>query len=175
VRNRLLLLVLGSSIASLPVPVLAQTSASANADIAAWVGKSVVDTKEQPVGIVASMKGGMLFIKTDKHEVPLPPASFALQNGKLYFALSREQLNADYEKAVAASEAALTVGAAVKGTQGKTIGTIEAMDSEFATIKLESGQSIRIPRNGIAGTPDGAVLGVSAEQLATQVNGDNSD
>ena len=157
-------------ILSAPAAVHAQAAPAASQPSASWVGLAVVDPKEQPVGTVSSIKDGNVVVKTDKHEIAIPAASFANQNGKLYFAMGRDQLNAEYEKSLAAAEAALVAGAEVKGSAGTKIGTIEAIDAEFATIKLNSGKSIRIPRNGIAGTPGGAVIGMTAEALEAMVS-----
>lgn len=149
------------------MPLLAQAApaASATPQPATWVGKPVVDAKEGAIGVVSAYKDGNVFVKTDKHDIPLPAASFAFQNDKLYLAMDRNQLNAEYEKALAAAEASLAVGGAVKGSKGAQIGTIEAIDSQFATIKLDSGKSIRIPRNGIAGSANGAVIGMTEAEL----------
>ena len=59
------------------------------------------------------------------------------------------------EKDKAAAEASLAVGAPVKDSAGASVGTIEAIDAEFVTIKLASGKSVRLPRNGIAGSANG--------------------
>lgn len=155
-----------TSLALVPSPLVAQaTPASATAQPESWVGKSVVDTNEGSVGIVSSYKDGNVYVKTDRHEVPLPASSFTFQDGKLYFAMTREQLNVEYDKSLAAARASLAVGGPVKGSQGAQIGTIEAIDDQYVTIKLDSGKSIRIPRSGIAGSADGAVIGMTEDAL----------
>ena len=137
------------------------------------------------IGVVTGYKDGILIVKTDKHEASLPPASFLSQNGKLYFGMKLADLNAAIEAAEAkqkaeleakaaeqqaALEAALAPGASVKGSGGTEVGTIEEINEEFAKIKLNNGQSVRIPRNGIAATVEGAVVGISAEDLEAQVS-----
>jgi len=57
------------------------------------------------------------------------------------------------------------VGAEVKDSAGASAGTIEAIDAEFVTIKLASGKSVRIPRNGIVGSANGAVIGLLVADL----------
>lgn len=135
------------------------------------VGKTVLDPKGGTVGQVIGARDGLLFVKTDRHETSLPTSSFTFQQGKLYIAFTQAELNAEVEKTLARIAQSLAPGAPVKGSGGVVIGTIEAIDAEFATIKLPSGQSIRIPRSGIAGTPDGAVIGMTAAQLEAAVSG----
>ena len=73
-----------------------------------------------------------------------------------------------------AAEASLAVGAPVKGTGGAAIGTIESIDAEFVTLKLTSGKSVRIPRSGIAGSAQGAVVGLTVADLQAQTSGDSA-
>ena len=74
----------------------------------------------------------------------------------------------------AAAEASLAIGSPVKGTGGADIGTIESIDTEFVTLKLTSGKSVRIPRSGIAGSAQGAVVGLTVADLETQTSGDSA-
>ena len=134
------------------------------------VGTPVVDTKEQPVGTVAAVEGeSVVTVRTDKHDVRLPVASFANQDGKLYLALSQAELNAKYETDQAAIAASLEIGKPVKGTNGTVLGTVESKDEAGVVIKLVSGKTIKVPSNGIAGGVDGAVVGITAEQLEAQL------
>jgi preprotein translocase subunit YajC len=87
------------------------------------------------------------------------------------FALSREQVNAEVDKALAAAAAQIVPGATVKGTQGAAVGTIEAVDSEFVTLKLKSGISVRLPRAAIAAGPEGVFTSLTAEQLEAAAKG----
>ena len=43
-------------------------------------------------------------------------------------------------------------------------------DADFVTIKLASGNLVRIPRTGIVGSADGVLIGMTAEQLEAQVS-----
>jgi acetamidase/formamidase len=144
-----------------------------SAAASAHLGKSVVDPRGGPIGTVTAVKGDILVVKTDRLEASLPVGSFTEQGGKLYFGMTREELNVAIEKASveqqAAIAAALTPGATVRGSAGNEIGKIEAIDDQFATIMLTNGKKVRIPRSGIAGTPKGAVIGMSAEDLLAQV------
>ena len=119
----------------------------------------VVDAKGGAVGTVTGVTGDLVVVKTDRHEVSLPKASFTVDQGKLLFGMTQAELNAATEKSLADAAAALVVGAPVKGTDGATVGTIDAIDAEFATIKLASGKLVRIPRSGLGASADGAVIG----------------
>jgi len=143
-------------------PVAAQAPAF---DPVAMVGKTVLDPSGKPVGQVTGQRDGLLFIKTDRHETSLPISSFTFQQKKLYIAFTQTELNAEVDKTVALINASLSPGAAVKGANGAVIGKIHSLDAEYVAIELTSGQTIRIPRNSIAGTAKGAVIGMTLEQL----------
>ena len=144
--------------------------ASAQAAPTVTVGMKVVDTASAPVGTIVARNGTTVTLKTDAHEVPLPSSSFTVQDGTAYFGMTRAQLNAEYEKTLAAAEASLAPGAIVKGLNGKSLGTIESIDAEKVMLKLDSGQRVELPRSGIAGGADGAVIGITAEDLARLVS-----
>jgi preprotein translocase subunit YajC len=143
---------------SLAAPAAAQTA-----------GMQVVDTNGGAVGAVTAVKGGLITVKTNKHEVALPRTSFTLHEGKLLFGMTQAQLNAEAEKAQAQANAAIAPGATVKGSGGAVLGTIDAIDAEFVTLKLESGELVRLPRSGVAASNGEVVAGVTAEQLRAQV------
>ncbi len=128
-------------------------------------GMQVVDPSGGTVGIVAGIKGNMLILKTAKHEVQLPMTSFTANKGKLMFGMTAAQLDAATEQAMAQANAAVAVGATVYGSDGTVAGQIEELDDSLVKIKLADGQSVRIPRNGITGSPKGAVLGLTTAQL----------
>lgn len=157
-----LFVALASASLALATPGFAQATGFA-------VGAQVLDSSGNPVGTVTSVNGDVVTVKTDKLDANLGKASFAQQDGKLYIGMTQAELNALVEKDKAAAEASLAVGAPVKGTAGTQIGTIEAIEAEFVTIKLDSGKSIRIPRGGIAGSANGAVIGLTAAELEAQV------
>lgn len=128
-------------------------------------GTQVVDTAGNPVGSVTSVKGDQVVVKTDRLEVQLPATSFTPSEGKLLFALTRDQLNAQTEQALAEANAKLVAGTSVYGQSGTLAGTIESIDAETVTVKLTGGKLIRMPRASVAPGAQGAVLGVSAAEL----------
>jgi preprotein translocase subunit YajC len=148
--------------------LLIATPAFAQAD-AFKVGTVVTDANGGPVGTVTAVNGDVVTVHTDKLDANLAKASFTPSEGKLLVGLTQAELNAAVEKDQAAAAASLAVGAEVKGTGGAVLGTIDAIDGEFVTIKLASGSKVRIPRSGIAGSASGAVVGLTAEQLEAQV------
>jgi preprotein translocase subunit YajC len=141
-------------------PALAQGS---QAGIAA--GAEVKDTNGGDVGTVTKVDGQFVILKTDKHEVRLPVASFTAHQGHFLMAMTRDQLNAEVDKTVAAASAKLVAGAAVAGSQGGNVGTIDAIDAQFVTVKLTSGKLVRLPRAAMAPGPNGGVIGMTVAEL----------
>ena len=148
-----------------PAAVLAQAAPTYHP------GMSVKDASGGAVGSVVKVEDGVITVKTDKHEVPLPSQSFTVDGHTLLLGMTQAQLNAEWEKTLAAAEASLAVGAPVLGAQGGSVGTIEAIDSETVTIALASGKKVQLPRTGIVGNSGGARIGFTAEQLEAQLAG----
>ena len=142
--------------------------------LAQAAGTQVVDTGGGAVGTVVRVDGENIVIKTDKHEVALPKSSFTPHEGKLLFGMTQAQLNAATEKSLAEAAAAIAPGATVKGSGGAVLGTIDAVDTEFVTIKLQSGTMVRIPRSGVAAGNGEVVIGLTAEELEAQSAGSAS-
>jgi len=97
-------------------------------------GMQVVDTAGKPVGVVTSMKGANVVLKTDKHEVQLPASSFTPSNGKLLFGMTQAQVDAAAEQAVAEGQAAIKPGAEIYGMGGTLAGTIDSTEFETTSI-----------------------------------------
>ncbi len=145
--------------AALPmVPSFAQTA-----------GQQVVDTSGATVGTVVRVDGGNVIVKTDKHEVALPKTSFTPNESKLLFGMTQAQLNAEVEKDLAAAEALIAPGATVKGSAGAVVGTIDAVDAEFVTLKLQSGVLVRLPRKAVGAGNGEGLIGMTADELQAQV------
>ena len=79
--------------------------------------------------------------------------------------MTRDQLNAETERALAAASAKIAAGAAVSDAAGGAVGTITAVDAQWVTVKLVSGTEVRLPRSAVAPGPNGAVVGDTAAQL----------
>ena len=160
---------LASLCLGLAVPAAAQAPALAPAappaSAAMTVGMMVKDTNGGEVGTVTKVEPGFVVVKTDKHEVRLPSTSFTPHEGALLFGMTRDQLNAETEKALAAAAAKIAPGAAVRDASGGAVGTITAVDAQWVTVKLASGTEVRLPHTAVAPGPNGAVVGSTAAQL----------
>lgn len=157
---RLILSTLTAVGLAMAAPAAAQAPAGIN------VGMLVTDAAGGRVGTVAAINGDNLLIKTDKHEVMLPKASFTVAEGKLFFGMSQAQLDAEIEKNLAAASASVVAGATVKGLTGTPVGKIDALAEGNATIALEGGKLIQVQQTALRGNPDGSVtIGYTAEQL----------
>lgn len=133
------------------------------------VGSEVVGPAGEMVGTVKALDEQYLIVLTDRHEVRLPKTSFTPHEGKLLFGMTRDQLNAETDKAIAAAASQLVPGALVKGSTGASIGTIDAIDASFVTLKLVGGQLVRLPRSAVGAGVDGPVIGMTAAQLDAAV------
>jgi preprotein translocase subunit YajC len=152
-------------------PAFAQAAQPAQA-IAA--GAQVKDTSGGDVGTVTRVDGQFVVLKTDRHEVRLPVSSFTPHQGHFIMAMTRDQLNAEVDKTKAAASAKLVAGATITGSQGGNVGTIDAIDDQFVTVKLTSGKLVRLPRNAIGAGPNGGVIGMTVAELeaaAAQASG----
>jgi hypothetical protein len=150
---------------------LALAAVSFPAAAAVTAGAVVKDTKGGEVGTILKVEGDQLVLKTDKHEVPLPVSSFTATDTGALFGMTRDQLNAEVDKAKAAAEAQIVAGATVKGPTGAEVGKIEAVDSQFVTLKLPSGATVRAPRTAFAGGPAGPVTSLTTDQLEAAAKG----
>ncbi|MGZ8297104.1 MAG: hypothetical protein ACXW27_14460 [Allosphingosinicella sp.] len=148
-------LIIGFALAAVSTPAAAAVTA----------GATVKDTSGGVVGTIVRVEGDQLMLKTDRHEVRLPVASFTATDSGALFGLTQAQLNADIDKVQAAAAAQIVVGATVKGVAGNDVGTIEAIDAQIVTLKLTSGKSVRLPRGAVGGGTAGPVIGLTAEEM----------
>ena len=171
---RLIKLAIFASAAALAASTVVLSPAVAATTAEVKAGMQVVDPSGGVVGIVTSVTADSLILKTDKHEVQLPLASFTANQGKLLFGMTAAQLDAATEQSMAAASASVAAGAQVYGSDGSLAGTVDSVDNDFVTIKLANGSSVRLPRSGVAGTEKGVVLGVTTtklNELAAQAGG----
>lgn len=134
------------------------------------IGTSLVDDSGNLVGRVESIEGDVLIVRTDRHSARIPRSSVTLFEGRLLFALTRDELNAEIERSLAAAQANLTPGTPVRGISGSIAGTIEEREEGFIILRLVSGDRVRLPVTAIASGPGGAVLGLSASELQQLVD-----
>jgi preprotein translocase subunit YajC len=148
-----------------PAQAAAQPANSVGAAANWAAGAKISDTAGGEVGTIASVDGDFIILKTDKHEVRLPKTSFTAHNGGFIMSMTRAQVNAEVEKALASANEKIAPGAEVSGSQGGKVGTIDSADAEFVTVKLTSGKLVRLPRSGVAPGPNGAVVGLTVAEL----------
>lgn len=163
-KQKIFVSALSLTLATLAVP----STAAFAAPTTMQAGVKVSDTQGGEVGTITAADGDYVTLKTDKHEVRMPAASFTAVDNGFIMAMTRDQLNAAVESSLAKAESLVAVGAVVKDTAGGTVGTIEALDDQFATVKL-SKSAVKLPRSAIAATPDGPVIGMTAAELEAQV------
>jgi len=150
-------------------PAMAQAPASQPASSAITAGMEVKDTEGGLVGTVQSVDDAIVVVKTDRHEVQLPINSFTPSEGHLLFGMTQAQLNAEVDKANAAAAAQIVEGAEVRGSAGAVVGTIEKLEPEFVTLKLTSGELVRLPRSGVGAGPTGPIIGMTQDQLKAAI------
>lgn len=150
-------------------PALAQGAPNAEAAISA--GAAVTDPQGGAVGTITRVDGDFLLLRTDRHEVRLPRASFASGDGKVVIALTRDQLNAQVDRMLGQAGEQITAGATLRGRGGETLGTIESADAEFVTVKVGE-RLVKLPRASVAPGPDGPVTSVTAADLGLEVAGE---
>lgn len=155
-------LVIAAALAAAP---LAVSTATAATPAQVQPGMQVVDPSGGSVGTVAEVKGDNLVLKTARHEVLLPVSAFTANQGKLLFAMTAAQLDAQADQQAAANSQAIAAGAQVFGSDGTPAGTIEAVEDPLVTIKLANGQSVRVQRSGLAPNGKGVVIGVTTAKL----------
>lgn len=164
-RRSRFLIILPLLLATPLAPAIAQVAAPITA------GMQIVDVKGGMVGTVTAIDQSTVTLKTDRHEARLPRSSFTVDQGKLLFGMTQAELNAAIDTEVAKANAALVPGATVKTSDGIAVGTIASIDSEAATITLTADGTVTVPRSGISGSADGAIIGVTSAQLKAQIAG----
>jgi len=171
--TRHLLAVVGTVGALLSGTAASAQNAPAPTSIA--TGTVVKDTSGAEVGTVQSVDGEFLVVATDRHQVRLPRSSFTPHEGHLLIASTQAELNAQVDQMLSEAAAQITVGAAVRGAGGSIIGAIHELGEEFVTVKLTSGELVRLPRTGIAPGRNGAVIGMTDAELRAAVSRASSE
>lgn len=167
-RNKLVLSGVSLALAASVAPIHAALAQAPAAQASMTAGATVKDTTGGTVGTIKSVDGDYVILKTDKHEVRLPAASFTAVEDGYIMAMSQADVNAAVERTLAAAEDLMKVGAIVKDPAGGTVGTIEAIDDQFVTVKL-SGTSVKLARSAFTPTPSGPLIALTAAELEAKV------
>jgi preprotein translocase subunit YajC len=156
-RDRILVSA-AAALLALGTPAFAQ-------DAAMRVGATVNDTEGGEVGTITRVDGDFVILRTDRHEVRLPVASFTAHNGGYVMAMTRQQVNEAVERELANQGPVATVGAIVRDPAGGEVGTITEADDAHATVRLASDRLVRLPVSAFARGPNGPVIGMTAAEL----------
>ena len=151
--------------AAFAIPATAQ-NASPAAKVA--VGATVIDTSGNPVGTIEQVSGDLAVLSTGTNKVSLPLTSFGASDKGPVLAMTRAEVDAAAAGAAASAQAELTAsitkGAQVNDTAGAKVGTIEAVEGEFATVATANSK-VRLPLSAFAKGANGPVIAMSAAEL----------
>ncbi|MFD1951018.1 hypothetical protein ACFSGX_09600 [Sphingomonas arantia] len=146
------------------------TTATAPASAAASVkvGATVTDTSGGTVGTIKSIEGDLAVLSTGTVEVRLPLTSFAAGANGPVIALTKSQVESAASGATAERQAKLSAqikaGTTVMDASGGTVGKIEAVDGEFATVATTKNK-VKLPVSSFAAGANGPVIGMTAAEL----------
>ncbi|NLR40294.1 MULTISPECIES: hypothetical protein [unclassified Novosphingobium] len=166
---RVISLVLAAATAlSLPAAASAQAAATAPATPNLTVGAMIYDPQGGEVGKIDSMSGDAIVVDTGAHKATLPKSAFGVGAKGPTVTITKaqidEQVAAAAQKAAAALEAALVVGAEVKGKAGTPVGTIKEVTAEKVVIDREAGP-VALNRNAVGLGAQGLFITLTAEEL----------
>jgi Cu/Zn superoxide dismutase len=151
--------------AAFAIPATAQTASPAAKVV---VGAAVSDTAGNAVGTIEEVSGDLAVLSTGTHKVSLPISSFGAGEKGPVLAMTKAEVDAAASGAAAANQAELvasiTKGAEVTDTAGAKVGTIEAVEGEFATIATTNCK-VRLPISAFAKGANGPVIAMSAAEL----------
>jgi len=151
--------------AAFTMPAIAQTAGAA-ANVT--VGATVSDTSGNPVGTIEAVNGDLAVLSTGANKVSLPLSSFGAGTKGPVIAMTRAEVDAAAAGAAAAAKAdaaaQVAKGATVTDTTGATVGTVESVEGEFATVATANSK-VRLPLSAFAKGPSGPVIAMSAAQL----------
>lgn len=156
--------------AATTAPAAGAPAATPSGSLAA--GAKVLDTSGGTVGTIDSIDGDYAVLATAKSKVRLPKTSFAMGPNGPVIAMTAAQIDAAAAQAAPAQTAAATAkpnvaqGAAVADMQGGSVGTVAAVDGQFATVQLTSGTKVRLPVSAFAAGDNGGLkIAMTAQQL----------
>lgn len=164
-------ILLMASAALLATGAQAQTAPATSATSSAskvTTGATVTDTAGGTVGTIKSVDGEFAVLSTGTVEVRLPLTSFAAGASGPVIALTKSQVESAASGATAERQAKLTsqiaAGTTVLDQSGGTVGKIESVEGEFATVATEKNK-VKLPVSAFAAGANGPVIGMTAAQL----------
>lgn len=137
-------------------------------------GATVNDTSGNPVGTIESVNGDLAVVSTGANKVSLPLSAFGQGEKGPIIAMSKTQLDAAASgakaNATAELKAQLVKGTTVYGSNGASIGTIDQVDAQFATLAIGD-QKVKLPLDAFAKGTQGPMIGMTAEELKAAAGG----
>lgn len=166
---RVISLVLTATAAlSLPAAASAQAAATATATPNLTVGTVIYDPQGGEVGKIDSVSGDAIVVDTGAHKATLPRSAFGTGAKGPTVTITKaqidEQVAAAAQKAAAALDAALVVGAEVRGKAGTPIGTVKEVSADKVVIDRTAGP-VALARNAIGLGAQGLFISLTAEEL----------
>ncbi len=155
-----------------PLVAIAFAAPAIAADPAVKAGATIHDTNGGVVGTIAEVNGDLVVVDTGSNKVSLPVSSFGSDAKGPVLALTKAQLDAAAEAAKAKAEAALKAmmvpGASVFGAGGAIVGTIDAVDADYVTLKVD-GRPVKLPVDAFSRGDSGLMIALTADQLRQAV------
>ncbi len=143
-------------------------------------GATVLDTSGGTVGTIDSLDGDYAVLATTKNKVRLPKTSFAMGPNGPVIAMTAAQIDAAAaqaapQQAAATAKPTVAQGAQVADMQGGAVGTVAAVEGQFATVQLTSGTKVRLPVSAFAAGDNGGLkIAMTAQQLGAAAGASKS-
>jgi hypothetical protein len=135
------------------------------AALAQDVGATIMGNDEAAVGTVVSNDGTNVVLDTGKHKVPLASDSFAENAGTWSVNISKTELDAMMDQALAEAaakrDAALVSGAQVVTVDAQVLGAVDTIDGDNVVVKGENDFVVTLPRDMFAVSPEGALTALA--------------
>lgn len=150
-----------------PMGAAAMLLGSAAFAQAPTAGATVTGPEGAEVGTIVSVDGGNVVLRTDRHEVQLPAASFTVTDEGVLFGMTREQVNAAVDAQLAQADQVIVAGAMVRDRDGVIVGPIAEVGADFVDVQLGEAL-VRLPKGAVAPGPQGPVVGVTVAEIRAQ-------
>jgi len=132
------------------------------AALAQDVGATIMGNDQAAVGAVVSNDGTTVVVDTGKHKVPLGTDSFAQNEGVWSLNITKGELDAMMDQAVAEAEAklaaALVPGAQVVTADAQVLGAVDTIDGGNVVVKGENDFVVTLPKDMFAVNAEGALM-----------------
>lgn len=153
---------------SIPAAASAQAAATAPATPNLTVGTMIYDPQGGDVGKIDTVSGDAIVVDTGAHKATLPRSAFGTGVKGPTVTITKaqidEQVAAAAQKAAAALDAALVVGAEVKGKAGTPVGTVKEVSADKVVIDRAAGP-VALARNAVGLGAQGLFISLTAEEL----------